>query len=402
MATVTPRILPSTSYEIRDQRERMERELDKLLAAPAPRNIDNAPPTNYGFSTGYFLAYQGHNDASIKAKIYRLYLLYCPALQNGYFVDPTTGERHRTSADFGDDSYEDEDDLPHSYTANSPATAPSSWTVALAAAEDEDGGGRRVWGVENGDSSLLFDGTSPPTPSRSSSDSSAGSGNATAKNTSTEEVGSRNSGALQSTSGENARLLRVGFASRHLFAHQVGYLLEGAICQLALAGYIVEVFLIDGYKHNTSDPVFKHIREHVQAVHPLTADLTVFIRAVREAHVDVLFYPDLGLDPIPFFAAFSRLAPIQVTGLGHIDTSGLDTVDYFLSDAAELSGSAADAQYTERLFRLRGMGTCFVDRFLEHATSLQAPRTALLERAKYIESIGKCKQGNMYWSSLII
>lgn len=360
MATVTPRILPSSDYEIRALRDTMERALDKLLASPAPKNIDNAPPTNYGFSTGYFLAYQGHNNVMIKSKMYRAYLQYCPALHNGYFVDPTTGRRHSTSADDSDPNEEDE-----------------LFAVAVAAGDGtiEEG---PVWGHDARES-LLFDG---------SSTGSMPFGGSTKIDEGVKSVGA--SSALQSISGDDVRVLRVGIATRHLFSHQVGYLYEGMIRELGRAGYVIEVFLIDGYIHNTSDSVYNTVLQHVHAIHPLTAELTVFIRAVREAKVDILIYPDLGLDPIPFFAAFARLAPIQVTGLGHVDTSGLDTVDYYVSDTSEVTSPvAAEAHYSETLIRMCGMGTCFVDRYLEYATSLQSPRTGLLERAKYIESIGE-------------
>jgi hypothetical protein len=383
MATVTPRILPSSDHEIRDMRDAMERALDKLLASPVPKNIDNAPPTNYGFSTGYFLAYQGHNNVMIKSKMYRVYLLYCPALHNGYFVDPTTGRRHSTSADDSDPEEEDEE-----------------FAVAVAAGDAGVGGGP-VWGHEDEDADL-FDGSAPASiiahkhpsaPSIASGGGASRLGDGDGASTDCAAgcvAGAVSSTVLQTLSEDNARLLRVGIASRHLFSHQVGYLFEGMISQLGQAGFLLEVFLIDGYIHNTSDPVYSSILQHVNAVHPLTAELTVFIRAVREAKVDILIYPDLGLDPIPFFAAFTRLAPIQVTGLGHVDTSGLDTVDYYVSDSSEVTSPlAAEAHYSETLIRMKGMGTCFVDRFLEYATALQSPRTGLLERAKYIESIGE-------------
>ena len=41
MATVSPRILPSTDYEVRDYRDLLERGLDMLLSSSGPRVIDN-------------------------------------------------------------------------------------------------------------------------------------------------------------------------------------------------------------------------------------------------------------------------------------------------------------------------------------------------------------------------
>ncbi len=52
-----------------------------------------------------------------------------------------------------------------------------------------------------------------------------------------------------------------------------------------------------------------------------------------------------------YFLAHSRLAPVQATAWGHPDTTGLSTLDYFVScDAIEPPG--AEDEYTERLIRL--------------------------------------------------
>lgn len=35
-------------------------------------------------------------------------------------------------------------------------------------------------------------------------------------------------------------------------------------------------------------------------------------RAVSEQQLDILVYPDIGMEPLTYFMAFSRLAPVQV------------------------------------------------------------------------------------------
>lgn len=82
-------------------------------------------------------------------------------------------------------------------------------------------------------------------------------------------------------------------------------------------------------------------------------------------------------------------------GLGHPDTSGIHTVDYFVSDDVELP-TAVTTSYSEKVVLMSGMGTCFVDRMLDSATALQSPRTALLDRAKYIEKIGIPRSAHIY------
>jgi predicted O-linked N-acetylglucosamine transferase (SPINDLY family) len=70
---------------------------------------------------------------------------------------------------------------------------------------------------------------------------------------------------------------------------------------------------------------------------------------------DVLFYPEVGMDPVTCTLAALRLAPVQVAGWGHPVTTGLPTIDRFLSGEL-LEGPGADGHYREKLVRLPGTG----------------------------------------------
>jgi hypothetical protein len=358
-ATVTYRILPSSFDLIKTLREKMENELDSILTSPVPRLIDNVPPINYGFSTGFFFGFHGLNNRGLKSRLYRLYLLYCPALKNGYFLDSSlssfnsplggrgTDGQIREEAEIGEEA-----GAVWLYRKNHLSSATSSSSSAAAVASDLK-----------------------KSEIKQQQQSSNKAGTATAG------FGKE----VQSPLG--SRVLRIGIASRYIYTHAVGFIVEGVVRELSSAGYIVEVFAIDGYLSRSTDVLVNKINKHAHVVHSVAADLSLFVDTIRNAALDVLFYPDLGLDPIPYFAAFSRLAPIQITGLGHQDTSGISTIDYFISD--ELDPPGHEAFYTEKLIRMPGMGTCFYDRFISYASQLQNPRTGILERAKYIESIGK-------------
>ena len=69
----------------------------------------------------------------------------------------------------------------------------------------------------------------------------------------------------------------------------------------------------------------------------------------------VLIYPEIGMDPMSVQLAAQRLAPVQCASWGHPHTSGMPTIDAFISsDLMEPAG--ADAHYTEKLVRLPGLG----------------------------------------------
>jgi protein O-GlcNAc transferase len=79
-------------------------------------------------------------------------------------------------------------------------------------------------------------------------------------------------------------------------------------------------------------------------------------KLVRADELDVLVYPELGLEPTTFALAALRLAPLQCAAWGHPVTSGHSTIDVFFS-SAEMEPEDAAGHYTERLVLLPGIGT---------------------------------------------
>ena len=52
---------------------------------------------------------------------------------------------------------------------------------------------------------------------------------------------------------------------------------------------------------------------------------------VRGLVLDVLVYPEIGMDAGVYFMAFTRLAPVQMVFWGHPVSQGHATIDYFVS-----------------------------------------------------------------------
>jgi protein O-GlcNAc transferase len=71
----------------------------------------------------------------------------------------------------------------------------------------------------------------------------------------------------------------------------------------------------------------------------------------------VMFYPEVGMDPATCALAALRLAPLQIAGWGHPVTTGLPSMDLFLSGEL-LEGPGAERHYREKLIRLPGTGVC--------------------------------------------
>ncbi len=65
------------------------------------------------------------------------------------------------------------------------------------------------------------------------------------------------------------------------------------------------------------------------------------------------------MDPVAGRLAAQRLAPVQCVTWGQPETTGMPTMDYFLSSAL-MEPPDGDAHYTERLVRLPQLGLCYL------------------------------------------
>jgi hypothetical protein len=96
-ATVLPRIMLKSLEEEMRLRSEMGAALDGILSLKDVI-VDNSPPLNFGFSTGFFLSFSGLNNVALKSKLYRVYMRYCPALRNGYFLQPNPNSQVYTKS----------------------------------------------------------------------------------------------------------------------------------------------------------------------------------------------------------------------------------------------------------------------------------------------------------------
>lgn len=76
---------------------------------------------------------------------------------------------------------------------------------------------------------------------------------------------------------------------------------------------------------------------------------------IRREAPDILFYPEVGMDPVTGALASLRLAKLQVASWGHPVSTGLPSIDLYLSGDA-IEPPDAETHYTERLIRLPGTG----------------------------------------------
>ena len=94
-----------------------------------------------------------------------------------------------------------------------------------------------------------------------------------------------------------------------------------------------------------------------RSLRPLSRSLQVARDAIAEGKLDLVYYTDIGMEPLTYFLAFVRLARIQCVTRGHPQTTGIPTVDYFISsELCEPRVTHGEAHYSEQLACLPIMG----------------------------------------------
>ena len=153
-----------------------------------------------------------------------------------------------------------------------------------------------------------------------------------------------------SNSREPYRRLTVGFVSGDLRKHPVTFFLEPLLAALSRCeGLAVHAFAT----HEVDDEVTARVMRHFAGWHPV-AHLSneVLAEKIREVGVDILV--DLaGHTARNRLLTFARKpAPVQMSWLGYMGTTGLRAVDYFIADEILLPRDTFQSQFTEELIYL--------------------------------------------------
>jgi len=82
------------------------------------------------------------------------------------------------------------------------------------------------------------------------------------------------------------------------------------------------------------------------------------VEAVVAAQLNVIIYPEIGMDPMTMKVASLRLAPVQMAAWGHPETTGLSTIDYYLS-AEDFEPPGGEQYYREQLILLPHLGSSY-------------------------------------------
>jgi predicted O-linked N-acetylglucosamine transferase (SPINDLY family) len=151
------------------------------------------------------------------------------------------------------------------------------------------------------------------------------------------------------------RTLRLGFVSPDFRAHPVGYFLVRPLEALRDADCEI-VCYCDAPRHDEFTARFREAADVWRQSHGLSDALLA--EQIRADRIDVLF--DLaGHTAHHRLLTFARKpAPIQITWLGYVGTTGLAAMDYLVADRWQVP-PPAEVHYCERVLRLADGYVCY-------------------------------------------
>lgn len=153
---------------------------------------------------------------------------------------------------------------------------------------------------------------------------------------------------------ESTKKIRLGLLSASFHAHSTATALGTLIRNIDRNCF--ELVLV----HRQS-PIVDTVQMRLNAL----ADTVVYLDwslefnyyLLKSQELDILYFADLGFDPQDFLIPELRTASIQMTGWGVPHTSGLRSIDYYLS-SSWLESPDHQVEYVEKLVLLEGLPAC--------------------------------------------
>lgn len=158
-------------------------------------------------------------------------------------------------------------------------------------------------------------------------------------------------------SGERAPgpRFRLGIVSAHVCDHSVfNAIVHGWLERIDRSRFETSLYSL-GLKRDAVTETAERAVDHFDS-QPRTS--SEWARLIRGRELDALIFPEVGIDRNTLALASLRLAERQLASWGHPDTTGLPTIDAYLS-ADAFEPPDADEHYTERLVRLPNLGVYY-------------------------------------------
>ena len=152
------------------------------------------------------------------------------------------------------------------------------------------------------------------------------------------------------------RRIKIGYVSADFRAHPVAVFLWGAFSHRDRSKF--EVFCYsDVVLPDNVTARFKNAADHWKDTHGLSDQM--LCQVIRQDQIDILVDQTGHAAGNRMLLFARRAAPVQVTFNGYVDTTGLETMDYRLTDEWHDPPDRSEPFYSECLVRLPGGHWCY-------------------------------------------
>ncbi|NEO29980.1 MAG: tetratricopeptide repeat protein [Symploca sp. SIO3C6] len=142
--------------------------------------------------------------------------------------------------------------------------------------------------------------------------------------------------------------IRVGFISGFFYNHSVWKIpIKGWLENLDKNLFELFGYYTGSKQDNATARATQAVTKFIQG----SLSVEKWCELIRQDNLDILIFPEFGMDPTTIKLGCLKLAPVQVLFGGHPETSGLPTIDYHLTSDLMEPENAQD-HYTEKLVRL--------------------------------------------------
>ena len=147
---------------------------------------------------------------------------------------------------------------------------------------------------------------------------------------------------------ENERI-KIGFVSEFFTNHTIGKLFKNIIFSLDQTKF--DIFVLHSKKTKVSDIFNEFIEKEKNNFLKnirLPEKLNEKINFFKKEKFNILFYPDIGMSVEMYFLSLIRLAKYQIMSWGHPETTGSESIDFFLCSKSLITDETSKS-YSEKL-----------------------------------------------------
>jgi predicted O-linked N-acetylglucosamine transferase (SPINDLY family) len=152
---------------------------------------------------------------------------------------------------------------------------------------------------------------------------------------------------------ENGKI-RVGYISSYLHSYSGTLWLTGWLRYCNHQQFEIYCY----YTGNDPDPITEQFRRYSDQFRHIPHNLEGVCQQIIDDKLHILVFPEIGMDALTIQIAALRLAPVQCSAWGHPVTSGLPTIDYFISSEL-MEPENAQLHYSETLIKLPNLGVAY-------------------------------------------